>query len=105
MHCLLRLHASHICLSLPAAAAVLQAWEDELKVPVAQVLKEEQAEYEKAVVAGPKVKPGSEVDIGMRVVLVHGDEVISDSETNGGFQGACAAFKSWVQQKYSAGKK
>jgi hypothetical protein len=51
-----------------------------------------------------RLKPGSEVDIGMRVRLVHGDEVISDSETDGGFQGACAKFKAWVRQQYFAGK-
>jgi hypothetical protein len=84
--------------------AALQAWEDELKVPVAQLLAEEQVEYEQAVLAGPKYPPGSDVDIGMRVMLVHGDEVISDSETDGGFQGACAKFKSWVQQMYPVKK-
>jgi hypothetical protein len=40
----------------------------------------------------------------MRVRLVHGDEVISDSDTDGGFQGACAKFKAWVRQQYFAGK-
>jgi hypothetical protein len=51
-----------------------------------------------------RFKPGSEIDIGMRVRLVHGDKVISDSDTDGGIQGACAKFKAWVRQQYFAGK-
>lgn len=51
-----------------------------------------------------RYKPGSEVDLGMRVRLVNGDDVISDSETDGGFQAACAKFKAWVRQQYFAGK-
>lgn len=50
-----------------------------------------------------RFKPGEEIDIGMRVVLVHGDEVISDSETAGSFQKACAAFKAWVREQYFKG--
>ncbi len=36
------------------------------------LLKEEQADYEAAVAAGPAIPPGQEADLGMRVVLVHG---------------------------------
>lgn len=38
-------------------------------------VKEESRRYKAALAAGPKNPPCSEVDIGMRVVLVHGDEV------------------------------
>lgn len=38
-------------------------------------LAEEAKDYEAAVKAGPKVAPGGDVDLGMRVLLVHGDEV------------------------------
>lgn len=47
-----------------------------------------------------RFKQGSEIDIGMRVRLVHGDDLISDSETDGGFQQACSKFKAWVRQQY-----
>lgn len=47
-----------------------------------------------------RFKPGSEVDIGMRVRLVDGDELIADSDADGGFVGACAKFKDWVRAKY-----
>ncbi len=39
----------------------------------------------------------------MRVRLVDGDELISDSDGDGGFQGACAKFKDWVRAKYFSG--
>ncbi|WIA33193.1 hypothetical protein OEZ86_006339 [Tetradesmus obliquus] len=80
------------------------AWVAKLQLPTQQLLAKQQQDYEAAVKAGPKFKTGSEIDIGMRVRLVHGDEVISDSETDGGFQGACAKFKAWVRQQYFAGK-
>lgn len=38
-------------------------------------LAEEEKEYHEAVKAGPKVPAGGNVDLGMRVLLVHGDEV------------------------------
>lgn len=44
--------------------------------------------------------PGTDVDLGMRVRLVDGDELIADSDTDGGFQGACGKFKDWVRAKY-----
>ena len=44
---------------------------------------------------------GTTVDLGMRVRLVHGDEVISDSEADGGLVAACSTFKEWVHKKYS----
>lgn len=39
-------------------------------------LKQEQADYEEAVTKGPTIKAGEPFDIGMRVILVHGDEVM-----------------------------
>jgi hypothetical protein len=50
-----------------------------------------------------RFKPGDEVDIGMRVRLVDGDELIADSESDGGFQGACAKFKAWVRARFGTG--
>uniref|UniRef100_A0A383VIQ1 Uncharacterized protein n=1 Tax=Tetradesmus obliquus TaxID=3088 RepID=A0A383VIQ1_TETOB len=89
---------------LTAKPLLADAWVAKLQLPTQQLLAKQQQDYEAAVKAGPKFKTGSEIDIGMRVRLVHGDEVISDSETDGGFQGACAKFKAWVRQQYFAGK-
>ena len=57
------------------------------------------------VVAGSfallRYKAGEEVDIGMRIRLVHGDELIADSGADGGsIQKACAQFKAWVRKHY-----
>lgn len=48
-----------------------------------------------------RLPPGAEVELGMRVRLVDGDEVISDSDEDGGFQGACAKFQAWVRARYA----
>ena len=38
-------------------------------------LKEELRDYEDAVAKGPAMPPGTEPDLGMRIILAHGDEV------------------------------
>jgi hypothetical protein len=38
-------------------------------------IEEEKAEYEEALKLGPKIPASTEPDLGMRVLLVHGDEV------------------------------
>mmetsp|Transcript_43714 Transcript_43714/g.139326 ORF Transcript_43714/g.139326 Transcript_43714/m.139326 type:complete len:349 (+) Transcript_43714:1235-2281(+) len=75
------------------------AWVESLAEDMEAHIAEEKAAYEAAVAAGPAHKVGEEVDLGMRVVLVHGDEVISDSQ-DGGFSAACDAFKGWVRRTY-----
>ncbi|GFR51274.1 hypothetical protein Agub_g13582 [Astrephomene gubernaculifera] len=71
-------------------------WVHELQRPVEEVLREEEEAYKAAVAAGPAIPPGQPFDLGMRVRLVHGDEVIADSAEEGGLAGACERFKSWV---------
>ena len=66
-------------------------------MPPPQV-RSERREYEQAVAAGPAIPPGQEPDLGMRVRLVHGDEVIADTATDGGLAAACAKFKAFVRR-------
>lgn len=48
-----------------------------------------------------RIPAGADVDLNMAVVLAHGAEAIADSRTaDGGFRGACAAFKAWVRARY-----
>jgi len=75
------------------------AWVHELERPLDQVLREEKIEYEAAAAAGPAIKPGQEPDLGMRVILAHGDEVISDS-LEGGLAAATTKFKTWVRATF-----
>jgi len=77
------------------------AWVAGLKVDTQELLAKEKQDYEAAVKAGPRYKAGEEVDIGMRIRLVHGDELIADSGADGGsIQKACAQFKAWVRKHY-----
>ena len=64
-----------------------------------KLLEEERSDYEVAVKEGPALKAGAEPDLGMRVILAHGDEVISDS-ANGGLAAACTEFKGWVAKAF-----
>lgn len=75
------------------------AWVAVLNQPVTQKLADELEDYEEAVAKGPAMPPGAEPNLGMRVILAHGDEVISDS-AEGGLLAACTAFKDWVQKQY-----
>ncbi|KXZ48820.1 hypothetical protein GPECTOR_25g405 [Gonium pectorale] len=75
-------------------------WVHDLQRSVEDLLREEEAAYKEAVAAGPAIKPGQPFDLGMRVRLVHGDELISDSAEDGGLAGACDKFKAWVDKTY-----
>eukprot|EP00197_Chlamydomonas_leiostraca_P012787 CAMPEP_0202859018 /NCGR_PEP_ID=MMETSP1391-20130828/1317_1 /ASSEMBLY_ACC=CAM_ASM_000867 /TAXON_ID=1034604 /ORGANISM="Chlamydomonas leiostraca, Strain SAG 11-49" /LENGTH=626 /DNA_ID=CAMNT_0049538015 /DNA_START=77 /DNA_END=1957 /DNA_ORIENTATION=- len=75
------------------------AWVAELQQPLEAMLAEEKTAYEEAVKAGPAIPPGQEPELGMRVVLVHGDEVIADSD-NGGLAAAVKTFKGWVRKQF-----
>lgn len=61
---------------------------------------EERRAYDEAAAAGPALAPGQEPDLGMRIILVHGDETIGDSEAHGGLAPALAKFKAWVRRTY-----
>ena len=85
---------------LTGAPLAADAWVEELQEPLEHKVKEERKEYEAAVAAGPAIPPGKEPELGMRVRLVHGDEVIADTAADGALAAACAKFKSWVRQQY-----
>jgi Zn-dependent oligopeptidase len=74
------------------------AWVKELGESVEDVVESERRAYEKAVAEGAA---GGDVDLDMRMLFVHGDEVIADSAENGqGFLKACETFKSWIHAKW-----
>ncbi|KAJ3108082.1 hypothetical protein HDU97_002317 [Phlyctochytrium planicorne] len=77
------------------------AWVESLQEPVEERLKRDKADYEHAVAVGPKFKAGENVDLNMRVILVHGDEVISDSQSlKGGLAEACDVFRKWIAKTF-----
>ncbi|KAJ3111583.1 hypothetical protein HDU96_005547 [Phlyctochytrium bullatum] len=77
------------------------AWVESLREPLEERVVREKKDYEEAVKAGPKFKAGENVDLNMRVVLVHGDEVISDSHSlQGGLAEACQVFRGWIAKTF-----
>jgi len=72
------------------------AWKRKLEKPLEEVLRSEQADYEEAVQAGAAAE--GDVDIGMRVRLVHGDDLIGDSLEDGSFAETNARFEAYVQK-------
>lgn len=85
---------------LTGAPLTADAWVQELRMPLQTKLEEERRAYDAAVKAGPKYQSGQEVDLGMQVILVHGDEVLADSAADGSLAAACAKFKGWVRAHY-----
>lgn len=84
---------------LTGAELSATAWVEVLQEPLEQMLEEERAAYEEAVAAGPAIPAGQEPNLGMRVRLVHGDEVIADS-AEGGLAEAVKAFNAWVRARF-----
>lgn len=76
------------------------AWCKELALPVEEVLKREKVEYEEAVKAGPRVM--GDFDLGMRVRIVDGDEVIADTETDGSLATAATKFEEFMKVRKAA---
>ncbi|KAI8830928.1 oligoendopeptidase [Chytriomyces cf. hyalinus JEL632] len=73
------------------------AYIEMLEQNVDDLVKEEKVAYADALAKGPKFGPEDAIDLDMRVILVHGDEVISDSkELKGGLTEACSVFKQWI---------
>jgi hypothetical protein len=73
-----------------------ESWVEKLQADIEDVLLSEKSAYNRAVTEGPRFRKGADVDLDMRIVLVHGDAVIADSSTSG-LAAACDAYKSWVQ--------
>ena len=96
--------------SLTGAPLTGDAWVASLSEDLEALVKSERAEYDAALREGPALPAGGGADLGMRVVLVHGAEVIADSGPAGGadaaqrFAAATAAFKAWVRRTYFDGK-
>ncbi|KAI8616387.1 oligoendopeptidase [Chytriomyces sp. MP71] len=76
------------------------AYIEMLEQDVEELVTKERAAYQEAVTKGPKYSAGDAVDLEMRVLLVHGDEVISDSN-EGGITAACQQFSKWIGANFS----
>ena len=93
------------------------AWVSVLEEPLEEKLAKEKAAFEEGVAKGPKFESllGKEkgggssspsvVDLGARVVVVHGDEKVADSDVDGGLAGVDAAFRAWIEKNWPRTKK
>ena len=45
---------------------------------------------------------GEPADLGMHVVLVHGDDIIADSQKAGSIQAATTLYKEWLRRTWPA---
>ena len=79
------------------------AWTDELKESVDDKIAREKKEYEEAIEQSKSSTLDSgDIDLGMTVRFVDGDEVIADSSTSaGGLMGACKEFESFVAASWT----
>lgn len=83
------------------------AWVSVLEEPLEEKLAKDKVAFEEGVARGPKFaslekKEGdsSSLDLGARIVVVHGDDKVADSGVDGGLAGADAAFRAWIEKNW-----
>ena len=82
------------------------AWVAAMAKDTEAVVADEKKEYRDAIdeaekeAAREKEEGAAKIDLGMRAVFVHGDEVVADSEKEDGYEAACAKFKAWVNENW-----
>jgi hypothetical protein len=81
--------------TLTGSALTSGPWVEKLEEDMEEVIAAAKKDYDVAVREGPKYPQGSSVDLEMRVLLVHGDDIIADSNT-AGLAAACTQYKAWV---------
>lgn len=78
-----------------------EAWVDALRKPLGELLASEKAEYEAALAQSATAPPQpGDVDLDMRIRIVDGDEVIADTEQDGGFLATCAKFEQYIHTRF-----
>lgn len=85
---------------LTGEALSADAWVYKLQESVGSMVQQEEQDYQQAVQKGPKLKPGQPADLGMHVMLVHGDDVIADSQKAGSIQAATSQYKQWLHKTW-----
>lgn len=77
------------------------AWVAQLNQDVEQLVQRERQEHAKALAPGTSAEAVLGTDaLDMHAVFVHGDHVISDSKSDGGFDHACTKFEAWVNAEF-----
>lgn len=77
------------------------AWCAVLEEPLEEKLARERAAFERGVAAGPRFPDLGSIDLGARVVVMHGDEKVADSgEEIEGLAGVDAKFRAWIEKNW-----
>jgi len=87
---------------LTGKALTADAWVNALNEDLEELVVKEKADYEEGIKTGPKFPPGADIDLDMRVLAVDGDDVIADTEADGGFTAMTDKYKTWIREKYFA---
>ncbi|KAL7490845.1 hypothetical protein ACHAWT_000386 [Skeletonema menzelii] len=77
------------------------AWVNELKQSVKDVLKEEKASYDAKLAQCSSAETDTDVDLDMRIRIVDGDSVLADTAEDGGFLETCKKFEQYVQTRFT----
>lgn len=72
-------------------------WIEALNENLETLLAKEEKEYTAALAAPPI---DEEVNLNMRVLIKDGDELIADSDQDGGFMGVCKTFEAFVNKRF-----
>ncbi|KAL7540917.1 hypothetical protein ACHAXR_010479 [Thalassiosira sp. AJA248-18] len=78
-----------------------QAWVNELKQSVEDVLRGEKVNYEAKRAESADDSSCDDIDLDMRIRIVDGDEVLADTSKDGSFLATCAKFESYVQNRFA----
>ena len=76
------------------------AWVAEIGRELEEHVAAEKRDYEWAVAQPPPASAGGDVELGMRMRIADGDEVLADSDADGGFLGACRKFEAYVRERF-----
>ena len=74
-----------------------ESWVQELKQELGHVISEEKAAYEGA---GADDVCMDDIDLDMRIRIVDGDTLISDTQSEGSFLGTCGVFEKYITERY-----
>jgi hypothetical protein len=78
-----------------------QAWINDLKQSVDDLLKEEKAAYDKKRAECATTPSCENVDLNMRIRIVDGDDVLADTAEDGSFLATCKKFEDYVQKRFA----
>lgn len=77
------------------------AWVSVLEEKIDSKIARERKAFERGVAEGPKFSDLSKIDLGARVVVVHGDEKVADSKDDDqGLAGVDAKFRAWIEKNW-----